>query len=52
LIAGWFSTSYCLLLVQDMKIALTKFTGKHNLFFFGWPGSTHLTRDPITWPGR
>jgi len=23
-----------------------------SVFFFGWPGSTHLTRDPITWPGR
>jgi hypothetical protein len=22
------------------------------VFFLGWPGSTHLTRDPITWPGR
>jgi hypothetical protein len=23
-----------------------------NVFFLGWPGSTHLTRDPITWPGQ
>jgi hypothetical protein len=22
-----------------------------SVFFF-WPGSTHLTRDPITWPGQ
>jgi hypothetical protein len=21
-------------------------------FFFGWPGSTHLTRDPVIRPGR
>jgi hypothetical protein len=23
-----------------------------SVFFLGWPGSTHLTRDPITWPGQ
>jgi hypothetical protein len=23
-----------------------------NVFFFGQPGSTHMTRDPITWPDR
>jgi hypothetical protein len=24
----------------------------YRCFFLGWPGSTHLTRDPITWPGQ